>query len=149
MSKSLSDAYYMAQLVDRLENLETELSQKLSPEAELTLRTQKLLAELNHLLSQGDDFAQDMLEYSLLPKMNKLLLDTRQEFKLKNYARQAIKTISLAKRREQIIQERLSGPPEHPHPQAYVPTPTPLRDEERCALIEDALHRLKVLLSEA
>jgi hypothetical protein len=149
MSKPQSDAYYMAQLVERLGNLEVELTRKLSADAELTGRAKKLLSDLNHLLSQGDDFAQDMLEYSLLPKMNSLLLDTRQQLKLKSYARKAVSSVSHAKRREQIIQERLSGPPAHPHPGAYVPIPMPLRDEERCALIEDALHRLKVLLSDA
>jgi len=147
MSKPQSDAYYMAQLVDRLGNLEIELTRKLSADAELTDRAKKLVSDLNHLLAQGDDFAQDMLEYSLLPKMNRLLLDTRQQLKLKSYARKAVSAVSHAKRRDQLIQERLSGPPAHPHPSAYVPIPAPLRDEERCALIEDALNRLKVLLS--
>lgn len=148
MKKPQTDAYYMAQLVDRLSSLDKELSSKLSPEAELATRARKLIAELNHLLLQSDDFAQDMLEFSLLPKMNSLLLDTRQQFKLKNYARQAVNQVSHARRREQLIQERLTGPPAHPHPEPYVPLSTPLRDEERSALIEDALTRLKMLLSE-
>jgi hypothetical protein len=148
MDASRSDAYYLAQLFERLTHLEKDLTAKLSPEAELIQRTQGLLKDLQHLLYQSDELALDILEYSLLPRVNRLLLDARQQLKLTFHARKAGTQVSKATRREQLIKERLEGPPQHPHPPAYTPLPTPLRDAERCALIEDALGRLKMLLSE-
>lgn len=143
-----SDAYYLAQLLERLQHLETELGRKIGAQAHLTQRCQGLLKDLHHLLSQSDSTAEDILEYSLIPKINRLLMDARQQLKLKTHIKKAGITLSKAKRREQIIQERLNGPPPQPYPDAYQPIPRPIHDEERKALIEDALSKLKMLLSE-
>jgi hypothetical protein len=143
MQPSRSDAYYLAQLFERLQFLETELARKIGAGAELTARSNSLLKDLQHLLRQGDDQALDILEYSLIPKINRLLLDARQQLKLKKAVSASLGTYP-----------RRNNPsvglpaPLHPHPLPYKPIPMPLRDEERHTLIEDALGRLKMLLSE-
>lgn len=80
-----SDAYYVAQLLERLEGLEKQLSIKLSTDAELTQRTRHLLKDLRLLLAKHDTLAQELLEYTFMPKINRLLLDARQQLKLKGY----------------------------------------------------------------
>lgn len=142
-----SDAYYLAQLLERLQHLEAELTKRIGAQADLTGRCSRLLKELYQLLSQDDTQAADLLEYALLPQINRLLLDAKAELKLIQPIIRLGKTLNKAQKREQIIQQRLNGPPEQPYPAPYQPIPRPIYDEERKTLIEDALSKLKMLLS--
>lgn len=143
-----SDAFYIQQLLERLDSLQTALQEKIGPESDLHRRTQKLHQDLTQALQQPDEVAQGMMEYSLLPKMNRLLLDARQQLKLKRHAQRAQQNLTLTQRRERLIKERSKELPTPPQPPAYHATPKPIHDEERKALIEDALTKLKALLNE-
>lgn len=164
MQANQSDAFYLAQLLERLGGLESQLANRLNADAPLVIRTRHLLRELNQLLSQSDDVIQDMLEYNFMPKINRLLLEARQQLKLKNPSQRLGSTLAKQwqnQKKSQVPQlthdPRKMPPPKpykwadesaYPYPGPYQPIPTPLRDEDRSALIEDALTKLKMLLSD-
>jgi hypothetical protein len=148
MQPSRSDAYYLAQLFERLQFLETELARKIGPDAQLTARSNGLLKDLQHLLKQGDDQALDILEYSLIPKINRLLLDARQQLKLKKAM-----TTSLQAQSPSLRGYSRSNPSSNNigllrSARNDALAKPPLSQSERQTLIEDALGRLKMLLSE-
>jgi len=143
-----SDAFYIQQLFERLEGLQPSLSEKLAQDAPLRLRTSSLLNDMSLLLRQPDGTGVQMLEFSLLPKINRLLLDARQQLKLKNHAKGANKLLTRTQQRDRIVRERAKELPTPPQPPRYKATPAPIRDEERNAMIEDALTKLKTFLKE-
>lgn len=140
-----SDAYYLVQLIERLTQLEAALSKKINPQAELTQRSTHLLKELQNLLTMGDEQAMDILEYALLPKIHRFLGEVRTSTvgaKLQAPKLLDLKNIGLPQSKPQT---RIALRPVQPQAEKRNP---PLTPEQREALIEDALTRLKMLLSE-
>ena len=145
MNTARSDVYYLAQLIERLTQLEADLSKKTNPEAELPRRCRQLLKELQNLLMMGDQQAMEVLEYALLPKIHRFLGEVRSLTTGKNPI--TLKKLNLSQIGKQPTQPqaRIALRPQPPLNEKRTSTLTP---EQRELLIVDALTRLKMLLSE-
>lgn len=145
----LSDAAYMQTLRARLDTLKAQLTEKSGESAPLTQRVDKLIADFDNMLAHSnDDTVIQLFELSLWPRMEKLLFAIRQHFHTQNFAFKVSTQIQKQRRREQSLLAEKQGPAIAPPVPDYKPLPTPIRSEERRALIEEALGKLKALLQE-
>lgn len=139
-----TESFYVQQLFERLEQLKMRLLANQKTPTPLSETCDIIMAAMRHTLAlYGDQHVYAIFELTVVPKIERLLLDAREQLRLQDYTRHITRRAVKGSRRDQLIALQKMGKPLPPPINDYRPIPTPEYNDETRALIEDALIQLK------